>query len=118
MCIYTPIIRVWYFGFIFSFPLFRALTKPGKLLLNREKITDEITDENDIELFGLYRTKTYFGRFIINSFHTAGSIIWTIAYVIIIEEFLIFFMLICFIFRKNYFRKFLDCFYLFAFLPV
>ena len=115
MCIYTPIIRVWYFGFMFSFPFFRTLTKPGKLLLNREKITDENVREN----FGLYCTKTEFGEFdLMNSIHIAGSMIWTFAYTIIFEEILILFMIICFIFRKNNFRKFLDCFYLFALMPV
>jgi hypothetical protein len=113
LCLYTPIIRVWFFGFTLSFPLYRSLTKPGKLLLNKEKMINKNREE-----FGLYWTKSEYEEFdIMNFFHITGSIIWTIVYAIIIEEFLIFFMLICFIFRKNYFRQFLNCFYLLCFYP-
>ena len=102
------------FWFALSFPLYRSLTKPGKLLLNKETIANLNREE-----FGLYTTKKEWQEFdIMNSFHIAGSIIWTISFVIIIEEFLIIFMLICFIFRKNYFRKFLNCFYSLCYYPI
>ena len=117
LLIYTPFVRVWLFGFMFSFPFFKSLTRPDYLLLTKREIQRRKNDMYSREAFGLYFTKNERDLDPMNIFHISGSILWTFAYVIIFEEFLVFFMLISLIFNKNYFKKFCNCFYSLCFLP-
>ena len=121
-CIYTPFVRIWYFGFMISYPLFRLLTRPENLLQSKNSIIRKRSSGMHIkEALGLY-TK-YFecncrNINLTNIFHIFGSIIWTFPYMILFEVILIFFMIISYIFNKQYYIKFMNCFYNFSFLPV
>ena len=122
MCTHTPIIRVWYFSFMLSFPFFRTLTKPDKLLQNKNEILRKI--ELGIrrrEAFGFYCTKTEFGypnNFdLMNLFHICGSMILALPFIIFFEEILTIFMIFCLFFNKNFYKKFLNCFHLLPYMP-
>ena len=102
---------------MFSFHFFKSLTRPDYLLLTEREIERRENDMYFREAFGLYYTKSENDLDSMNIFHIPGSILWTFAYVIIFEEFLVFFMLISLISNKNYFKKFCDCFYSLCILP-
>ena len=111
-----------YFGFMISYPLFRLITRPENLLQSKNSIIRKRSSGMHIkEALGLY-TK-YFecncrNINLTNIFHIFGSIIWTFPYMILFEVILIFFMIISYIFNKQYYIKFMNCFYNFSFLPV
>lgn len=118
LALYTPFIRVWFFGLMTNFPFFRALTKANKLSKNLVDILRNMSNHNYIS-FWTYQSelRRYGGLKIYNIFHISGSIFWTFSYAIILEETLIVFMVISFIFKKEIFKKFLNCYYLFCLIP-
>ncbi len=118
LALYTPFIRVYFFGFMTNFPFFRALTKANKLSKNLVDILRNMSNHNYIS-FWTYQSelRRYGGLKIYNIFHISGSIFWTFSYAIILEEILIVFMAISFIFKKEIFKKFLNCYYLFCLIP-
>ena len=119
---YTPFVRIWFFSFMFSYPLFRLLTKPNNLLQSKK----EIQIKRDLgmhlkESLGLYTKKFECNCRdfeLINIFHISGSILWTFPYMILFEIILTLFMIICLIFNKKHFLKFMHIFYLFQMLPI
>jgi len=117
---YTPLVRVWYFGYMISFPFFRTLTKPNKLLQTKKEIRRKISSGiEEREAYGLYAKKFEWCQFdLMNVFHNTGSIIWAFPYAIFFEEVLILFVLFCFILNKNYYKIFLRCFYFLNYIPI
>ena len=118
LALYTPFIRVWFFGFMTNFPFFRALTRADKLSKNLVDILRNMSNNNYFS-FWTYQSelRRYGGLKIYNIFHISGSIFWAFSYAIILEETLIVFMVISFIFKKEIFKKFLNCYYLFSLMP-
>ena len=115
---YIPFVRVWYFGFMTNFPFFRALTRASKLSKNLIDILRNMSNHHYISFWTYQSEFRRFGSLrIYNIFHISGSIFWTFSYGIIFEEILIVFMAISFIVKKEIFKKFLNCYYLFGYIP-
>jgi hypothetical protein len=117
--LYTPIVRVCFFGFMTNFPFYRALTRTHQLLQSKEKILQKInsgmTASKACESYQIMLKDKH--HFYYNIVHLAGSLIWTVPFVILFEVILILFMLISFCINKPFFKKFLNCYYLFCLTP-
>jgi hypothetical protein len=118
IALYIPFVRVWFFCFMTNFPFFRALTRTNKLSKN---LVDILRNMSNHQYISFWTYQSEFRRFgglkIYNIFHISGSIFWTFSYGIILEEILFIFMVISFIFKKDIFIKFINCYYLFCFIP-
>ena len=118
LAMYSPFIRVWFFGFMLSFPLYKNLTRPDKLLQSKKEIERRKETMKVRPAFFLYFTKNEDDLDLYNILLISGSILWTFAYALFFEEILIMFMLFSFIINKDYFKKFYDCFYTLCYYPV
>ena len=115
----TPLLRVWYLGFMTNFPFFRSLTKTHKLIQKKNDILRKI-DSGMIagKACGLYQINLNEDHwFFLNVFHISGSILWVFSYVLFFEEILLIFMAVSFILKGQYYRKFWNCYYLFSMTP-
>ena len=114
-----PIIRVWTYGFMMNFPFYRGITKTNNLLKEKKEIKRRIqlgTPEGVV--CGVYQCLMEDNcKFYINIFHISGSILWTIPYLMFFEFILSIFFLFDKILRKNNYKKLIDCFHLFIFIP-
>jgi hypothetical protein len=114
---HSPLVRVWFFGYMFYFPLYKYLTRPDKLLQSKKEIRRRRETMDIFNAYGLYTLKNESNFKIFYTIRLIGSIFWTFAYSIFFEEVLIIFMLFSLIINKDYFRRFYDCFYNMCFYP-
>ena len=102
-----------------NFPFFRALTKTHKLSQSKDdilrKMISGIKAGKACDLYQINLKRNH--QFYLNIFHISGSIIWAFAFALFFEELLLLFMVINYILKKSFYRKFWNCYYLFSFTP-
>ena len=102
-----------------NFPFYSGLTKTNNLLIEKREIKRKIDLGISAGIVcGVYESlikKNYYLYF--HFFHILGSSLWIIPYLIFFELILLIFSLIDKILKKNNYKKLIDCFHLFMFIP-